>query len=72
MQFTQSTCSVEQEFNCIYLEQGLSQVKQIYLVHIHPFERCLQQFEIVNVLVLQFSLKLDLLKTDAAREEQIH
>lgn len=43
-----------------------------HFVHIHPFEGRLQQFEIVNVLVLQFSLKLDLLKTDAAREEQIH
>lgn len=42
------------------------------LVHIHPFEGGLEQFEVVKVLVLQLGLKLDLFKTDAAREQKIH
>lgn len=51
---------------------GATQVSFPHLVHIHPFEGGLQQLEVVNVLMLQFSLELNLLKTDAAWEEQIH
>lgn len=45
---------------------------QTHLVHIHPLEGGLQQLEVVKVLVLQLGLKLDLFKTDAAGEKQIH
>lgn len=47
-------------------------ILETHLVHIHSFEGCLQQFKIVDIFMLQFSLKLDLFKTNAAREEQIH
>lgn len=48
------------------------EVKQTDLVHIHPFEGGLEQFEVVKVFVLQLGLKLDLFKTDAAGEKKIH
>lgn len=48
------------------------QARRTHLVHVHPFEGGLEQLEVVKVLVLQLGLKLDLFKTDAAGEQEIH
>lgn len=43
-----------------------------HLVDVHPLEGSLQEFEVVDVFMLQFGLELDLLKTDAARKQHVH
>lgn len=43
-----------------------------HLINIHPLEGGLQEFEVVDVFMLQLGLEFHLLKTDAAGKQHVH
>lgn len=43
-----------------------------HLVHAHFFEGDLQQLEVVDIFMLQFGSKLDLLQGNRVLEEHVH
>lgn len=43
-----------------------------HLINIHPLEGGLQEFEVVDVFMLQLGLEFHLLKTDTAGKQHVH